>query len=683
MKIKALFKLGGMALALVMALYTVPAMAEEEHGLDAVVVTATGYEQKIADAPASISIITREDIEKLPANNIRELLKTVEGVSINGTSPSETDIVIRGLPGSYTLIMVDGIRQNTRETMNRGTTGVQSNMIPPLEAIERIEVIRGPMSSVYGSDAMGGVVNIITKKVPSEWHGSINFGTVQHKDSDYGNSYGSQIWVGGPLVKDKLGVQLYGDISDQAEDDIYYSNANTYGKYGQEENNFAGKFTFTPDKNNDIIFEAGREELVYDQTGGKTLADTADDTRTEHDRKHWSLSHDGRYGKLGTSFSLSQEYAEKRSYTDGVESSASPDLRNTVVDAGITYQFSTNILRFGGQYQDSKLEDISDEAAVTGYPANSDEVQIEAYALYLEDEYFITDRLAVTAGLRMDDDERYGDNWTPRLYTVYKLTDRWTLRGGVAMGYKAPTIRQTTEGYCMTTGGGAQQRGVLCGNEDLDPEKSITEEIGIRYDVPGGVHFGFTVYNNDLKDKVSSFSNGDTDGNGNVLYEYENIDKVNIRGVEASFSTPVTETVSFKANYTYTDSEREGGEPAFDGSSLDGKPLDMTPEHMFNAQIDWQPTSSLYLFTRANLVSKQYYAGFRNGAMNTREREGTATFDIGGKYDLNDHITFKVAVLNLADKKVAVDDRGRYDGLDGNWMLDEGLRVTADMTLRF
>lgn len=676
-------KIGALALVLAAAFCSSPAFAEEEHSLDSVVVTATGYEQVIADAPASISIITKEDIEKLPAQNVRDILKTVEGVSITGSGPSETDIVVRGLPGEYTLIMVDGIRQNTRETMNRGTTGVQSNMIPPLEAIERIEVIRGPVSSVYGSDAMGGVVNIITKKVPEKWHGSLNLGTVQHSDSDFGSSYGSQVWLGGPLVKDRVGLQIYGDIYDQAEDDIYYPDSRTSGRYGHEENSVGAKLSITPNRNNDITLEAGHEELTYEQTDGKSLAEGADDTKTEHEKLTWSAAHKGKYGKASTNISISQEYAKKTSWTAGSKDDGAPELVNTVADAGMAYTFSTNVLRFGGQFTNSELKDIANEASIANYPANKDKVEIDAYALYIEDEYFVTDKFALTLGARMDDDERYGKNFTPRLYGVYKMTDRWTLRGGVSMGFKAPTIRQTTAGYCMTTGGGAQVRGVLCGNEDLDPEKSISEEIGIRYDVPGGMSFGLTVYNNDLKDKVASFSTGEQDSLGNYLYEYENIDEVNIRGIEASFSSPITKTVSIQTNYTFTDSRREGGEPAFDGSSLDGKPLDKTPEHMFNAMIDWQATDAFYVYTRANVVSKQYWSAFRNGAQKSRERPASATFDIGGKYDFNKHLAFKLSVLNILDKQVAVDDRGRNDGLDGNWMVDEGLRVAADMTLKF
>lgn len=686
MKARNLFRRSSFIFAVSMALTSFSAaQAEEATEIRPVVVTATGYEQYIADAPASISIITKEDIAKQPAATIADVLKKVEGISIVGGSPNETDISIRGLPGEYTLILVNGKRQNTRETMNRGTGGVQANMIPPLDAIERIEVVRGPISAVYGSDAMGGVINIITKKVPEKWSGSFTLGTVQHKDGDAGTTFNREFWVAGPIIKDKVGFQLYGELNDRNEDDIYYAGSATSGNNGKEDGNITARVTVTPNKDNEINIEAGFDRLTYERTAGKSLAATAASTKTEHDRKHWSVSHDGKYGKATTNISLSQEIADQENWSNSVKSAVKPELTNTVLDGGMSYMFSNNTLRAGGQVMQAEIEGIGKQDSIGGYPANTNDVSIDSYAIYLEDEFFATDSLAITAGVRMDDDERYGSHWTPRLYSVYKLTDRWTLRGGVAMGFKAPTVRQTTEGYCMTSGGGTQQAGTLCGNPDLEAETSVTEEVGIRYDAPGGMNFAFTLYNNDLKNKVSSFSTGVVDPlvPSRYIYVYDNIDEVNLKGVEMSFNMPITKKINLNANYTYTDSERKGGEPAYDGSSLNGKPLDKTPEHMFNTQLDWQATRSLLVYTRANAVSKQYWSAFRNGAMRSRTRSGAVTLDLGGAYDVNKYLGFKLAVLNITDKKVEVDDRSRTGGLDGNWMVDEGLRVAADMTIRF
>ncbi|WP_196491442.1 TonB-dependent receptor plug domain-containing protein, partial [Comamonas testosteroni] len=148
----------GMALAAA-GLLTQGLTAAQEKSLETVVVTASGFEQEIKDAPASISVITREELEKGSYNNLHDALRDVPGVNLVPSDNNSNDISLRGMGVNYTLILVDGKRTNTRETQANGSTGTDQSWVPPLEAIERIEVVRGPMSSLYGSDAMGGVIN--------------------------------------------------------------------------------------------------------------------------------------------------------------------------------------------------------------------------------------------------------------------------------------------------------------------------------------------------------------------------------------------------------------------------------------------------------------------------------------------------------------------------------------------
>src|SRR5690606_32276500 len=145
-------------------------------GLDAVVVTAAGFEQEVRDAPASITVIPREELERKSYSSVAEALSEVEGVDVAGTrgKTGGLNVSIRGMPSDYTLILIDGRRQNAPGNVTPNGFGETStSFIPPPAAIERIEVIRGPMSTLYGSDAMGGVVNIITRKTPDKWSGTV------------------------------------------------------------------------------------------------------------------------------------------------------------------------------------------------------------------------------------------------------------------------------------------------------------------------------------------------------------------------------------------------------------------------------------------------------------------------------------------------------------------------------
>ncbi|MCD8512055.1 MAG: TonB-dependent receptor plug domain-containing protein [Nitrincola sp.] len=144
--------------------------------LDDLVISASVFEQKITDAPASISVVSREELEQKNFSNLAEALRTVEGVDVLGNTGKTggLNISIRGMPSEYTLILIDGRRQGAAGNITPNGFGEMStSFIPPVSAIERIEVIRGPMSTLYGSDAIGGVVNIITRKVGDEWVGSL------------------------------------------------------------------------------------------------------------------------------------------------------------------------------------------------------------------------------------------------------------------------------------------------------------------------------------------------------------------------------------------------------------------------------------------------------------------------------------------------------------------------------
>ncbi len=151
------------AFALVVA-SSAPVIAADNDNI--MVVTASGYEQKIREAAASISVISQNELRQRNYNDLAQALSDVEGVDVNSSTGKTggLDISIRGMPSAYTLILVDGIRQNgTSDVTPNGFGAMNTSFMPPLSAIERIEVIRGPMSTLYGSDAIGGVVNIITK----------------------------------------------------------------------------------------------------------------------------------------------------------------------------------------------------------------------------------------------------------------------------------------------------------------------------------------------------------------------------------------------------------------------------------------------------------------------------------------------------------------------------------------
>lgn len=183
--------------------------------LSKMVVSAAGFEQKLVEAPASISVISAEELRSRPYMTLLDAVRELEGVDIGETrdKTGQGSISIRGMGSDYTLLLIDGRRQNNHgDIYPNNFGGNQFNHIPPLDSIERIEVIRGPASTLYGADALGGVINIITKKVTDQWAGSVSLSHTFQEQSEYGDDTTADFSVAGPLIKNVLALELRGSV---------------------------------------------------------------------------------------------------------------------------------------------------------------------------------------------------------------------------------------------------------------------------------------------------------------------------------------------------------------------------------------------------------------------------------------------------------------------------------------
>jgi len=178
---------------------------------------SSGFDNKLTDAPASISVITQEELRKRPYVTLADAVSELDGVDVgeSASGSGQKSISIRGMGADYTVILVDGKRQDNNGDLypNFVLTDSQFGYIPPLDAIERIEVIRGPASVVYGVDSLGGVINIITKKVSPAWTGSTSLGYTAQQDNRYGDVKTVDFSLRGPLIRNVLGLSLRGSFS--------------------------------------------------------------------------------------------------------------------------------------------------------------------------------------------------------------------------------------------------------------------------------------------------------------------------------------------------------------------------------------------------------------------------------------------------------------------------------------
>ncbi|EIO9243718.1 catecholate siderophore receptor CirA [Salmonella enterica subsp. enterica serovar Muenster] len=613
-----------------------PVAAATDDG-ETMVVTASAIEQNLKDAPASISVITQQDLQRRPVQNLKDVLKEVPGVQLTNEGDNRKGVSIRGLDSSYTLILIDGKRVNSRNAVFRHND-FDLNWIP-VDAIERIEVVRGPMSSLYGSDALGGVVNIITKKIGQKWHGSVTVDSTIQEHRDRGDTYNGQFFTSGPLIDGVLGMKAYGSLAKRGKDEQQSSATTATGEV---------EFAWTPNENHDVTAGYGFDRQDRD-------SDSLDKNRLE--RQNYALSHNGRWD-LGNS--ELKFYGEKVENKNPGNSSPITSESNSIDGKYVLPLASVNqFLTFGGEWRHDKL---SDAVNLTG--GSSTKTSASQYALFLEDEWRIFEPLALTTGIRMDDHETYGDHWSPRAYLVYNATDTLTVKGGWATAFKAPSLLQLSPDWATNSCRGGCR---IIGSPDLKPETSESWELGLYYrgeeGILEGVEASVTTFRNDVDNRISisrtadvnaapgysNFVGFETNSRGQrvPVFRYYNVNKARIQGVETELKVPFNEAWKLSLNYTYNDGR--------DVSNGGNKPLSDLPFHTANGTLDWKPVQ---LEDWSFYVSGNYTGRKRADSATAKTPGGYVVWDTGAAWQATKNVKLRAGVLNVGDKDLKRDDYG-------------------------
>lgn len=631
-----------------------------------IVVTASGFEQKLIDAPASISVVTAEDLAARPVRNLTDILDRVEGVTMNRAGNQRT-VQIRGLPGAYTLFMIDGKRVNATNASFRGND-FDSNWVP-VEAIERVEVVRGPLSSLYGTDAIGGVINIITKPVGDAWHGSLSADSTVQEHSDSGNYYKLGGYVSGPIVADKLGLKLYGGYNLREKDSDTRNPAGaTIPGFDRVAEKFAdATLVWTPDASNEISLNYGYNKLTHGST--------------PVERQSGALAWKGNFewGHAQLRAYLNQIRNEAGTVSGQINPNKSTDWQ---VDGRVSVPLEAlrQSITVGGEYRNQKLKDPANLSGPPGSAPGSiaPETQVEQWALFIEDEIRIMDSLRLTIGDRYDHHENFGGHHSPRAYLVWHPVERLTLKGGWARAFRAPTLLQNSPNWGSVSCGSATTGCYIVGSTLLKPETSTSYEASLRYD-GGDFAAGVTLFRNNLRNQISIVNRTRDPAlapnypnfvgflpDGRPIFRYENLARVKTQGIEASARAKLGSTFELLANYTYLDAKDLSG----------AMPLRIayTPRHSANASVNWHPSDPLTLFATVNYVGRQYLNVSSNAAFNV-ERKAYATVDTSVSYKVSTAFTIRAGVLNLFDE--------RQDRLTTTEYNEDGRRFFVAATTRF
>lgn len=679
-KLPPALRLAPLAAALFASLAAPSARAhdrEDPTDLSTVLVrSAAGFEQAIADAPASISVVTREELDKRSYNDITDAVRDIPGLYVTGGGIMQ-DISVRGMTPAYTLFLVDGRPVSAGRSVNtNGTDGGKQIGLPPLAMIERIEVVRGPMSSLYGSEAMGGVVNVITRVAPDEWGGSLGMDYMLSRNDISNDAFNSDFYLGGPLVEDVLGLQVNGSWQSTDESD-YAGGDDSASSTPESKRRTAGaRLTWQAGERDRLTFGYDTSRLDYTHTPGRSLPDGASGTYYRYDKDIYTVAHDGHYGNLTLNTYLQHDVSDRVQ-----EQTKKEEV--TTLNTQATWFGERHTYTFGGRY---KLEDFVDETnglLTSGIPGAVRSVDRWIGAVFAEAEWRLHEDFNLTTGLRYDDDELFGGHVSPRLYGNWHFTDHLTFKGGISTGYTQPSLAAATEGFGRGTGGGGSPaphpRALIIGNPDLEPEKSVNYEFGFVYDNPAArLTAGFMAFHTEYKDKIAEDRYCDNGGDRNdpatwscafggnnylFLSSRKNIDEARIQGVEMSLDHWLTGSLRLSTSYTWTDSEQKTGDFA-------GQPLNKIPEHMANLGLDWNASDRLRLWAQGNYRGET--SDFLSRTSMSSGTPGYALADAGLVYALTPDLDLKLGLYNITNRTVTNDAYGVV--LDGR-RINLGLRL--------
>nr|WP_231363484.1 TonB-dependent receptor [Thioalkalivibrio sulfidiphilus] len=637
------------------------------------VVTAGGFEQELIEAPASISVITRDELERKQVRNLAEALSGIEGVNVNALDARSNKtgnqvISLRGLPAEYTLVLIDGRRQNVPGTVAPNAFEDSASVfIPPIAAIERIEVIRGPMSTLYGADALGGVVNIITRRSGREWGGAASIAGTFQSDPQFGGASTAEAYAAGPLADERLSMQIYGRLFERAESRVTWEGQNeslvdnrTMGQspVGANVQTAGGRLVFSPDAVHDLTLGFDLTRQTYNNDRGQLgrirrnaqgqLRDGYD-TELGFERDQVYLAHTGRLdvGTLESSLTRNTTRTTGRTIPEAAVPPADPRLgtartlesETTVLESKLITGLGDHLVSIGAQYIDAELTDGIPETTFSN----------SQWGVFIEDEWSVTERLALTGGLRYDKHDAFGGQLTPRAYAVWSATEAWTLKGGVGRGYRAPYLEQLHDGI---VGYGNQGQDPLFGDPELKPEISTNYEVSAHFHPGPDLTGHVTLFYTELKDKIER----PTAASG-LTNTFANIGEARIQGVELAAAWRFAPRWRLSGNYTYTDSEVTSS--IVQGYDR-GDPLFSVPEHMVNATLDWQVTPSLNTFLQAEYRSSSHrpdsfhephLGGSAQGAKEALgDFKGYTLLNLGASYEVNRQVSVNGTIHNLLNK---------------------------------
>jgi len=556
-----------------------PALAESEEKdsvpiMDETLVTATRTETPASELGVSTTVVTEKEIKERQAVDVLDVLRSVSGFNLvrTGGRGNTTSLFIRGGEDNFTKVLIDGVSAN----LGGGAFDFGSLLT---ENFERIEIVRGPQSALYGSDAISGVINFITR--PGEGKPSLRVSTSNGAYLKGDNNYigeqsvgftGGNEWIGASLAYARVDDNGYLDVNDD-----YWNNT------------FSGRVDVYPVDNLDFTF-TGRYEEAKDKFPTEDAGDRYSPLDPNQDLKtdDWVGGIKGQYRMLPwlEHVVLFGYHKNEQDYNDPEDPAADAfgaffsdtEESRTSIDYHFSIRYpSTESVRStftaGFEYLDEDYDQKTRSIFLGVESRDALDKNRDNRGWYVQEQLSFFNRLHLTAGARYEDNSEFGNEFVPRGSVAYEFTESGTvLRGAAGKGFKTPTF---TENFAQ---------GFATGNPDLDPEKSYSWEVGVDQALwKNKLVLGATYFYQKFDDLISYINRPDPEP------DFENIQAAESQGVELTALCKPGYGFTVGGNYTYLDTEvtDDGGTGGPSSPFEEGKDLLRRPKNTASGFINW------------------------------------------------------------------------------------------------
>lgn len=516
--------------------------------LDPVVITVESQIKQSLGA----SIISQSDLERTPIkSDIAQIVRKMPGVNLTGNSATgqrgnNRQIDIRGMGPENTLILIDGKPTTSRQSVRYGWRGERDtrgdSQWVPSNLIEKIEVLRGPSASRYGNGAMGGVVNIITKKISDNPSGSVEIYTEKPHNDKEGDSRRISVNFSGSIIPQKLGFLVYGNLNKTDMDAVDinplvpYKNANgqsyltrAAGREGVENKDVGLRLNYQINPSHHLRFDAtyGRQgnqytgDTQYSNRDSSATTTSAQSVSNAHlnsligsetnimKKSSHALTHEGEYSWGDSKVTLQYDQTKNTRLNEGlaggpegVISHTLPHFEDTKLNTVRTHGEIVMPLSFtlpqtltlGAEYVKDTLHELAnmEEGTSSGtdpnatyantlYQGDRSKLISKVASIYAENNINIKDNTNFAITLRYDHHNHSGSNLSPAFNLTHHLNERWTVKAGIAKAYKIPNLYQNSPAYMLgTRGQGCPWRAQVSGWCVLQGNANLKPETAVN-----------------------------------------------------------------------------------------------------------------------------------------------------------------------------------------------------------